>query len=102
VYQYYGYNLKTIKNAMLKNNILNITINFGVSIVISTIICVVVNYLNTLFNIVIYQIFTIDIFGIFILFSLLIILSIVMALFLYKNIKTKGWYSLVKNSGDLI
>lgn len=102
VYQFYGYNLKKIKNATIKSNAFNIIKNFGISLLISIIISIVINALNSKFDLIHYQIFTIDILSVAILFCFLLILSIIMSILIYKKIKSKGWYSLIRNSGDLI
>lgn len=102
VYQYYGYSLKNIKNTMLKNDLFNIVRVFGISTMIAIIISLIVNYLNNEFNFVKYQLFTFDILGVCMMLVLLVVLSVIMSTLLYKNIKTLGWYALIKNSGDLI
>lgn len=102
VYEYYGYSLKSIKKAILKNNIFSIIKIYGISTIISVLISWIVNYINETFNFINYQIFTFDYLGITCLLVLLILLTIVMSFTLFSSIKSKGWYELVKDSGDLI
>lgn len=102
VYEYYGYNLKKIKKAMMKNYICNVIYNFGIAFIFSIIISLIINILNNKFTFFKYEIFTINLFSVSMLFLFLIIISIIMSVSLFKNIKSKGWYGLIKNSGDLI
>ena len=83
IYQLYGYNLNEIKKAIIKNNIINLVKCFLKSITISVIIAVIINFLNTKFSIIHYQIFSINLLGIVILIFFLTLISTIFSFKLY-------------------
>lgn len=102
VYLYYGYCLKSIKNATIKFNIIRILKNYGYSVFIASFIAYLINNLNSFLKFKPYKIFNYNFLAIIILFSFLIFTSIIMALLLSNNIKNKGWYQIAKDNGDLL
>lgn len=102
VYQYYGYSVDEIKKATIKFNIINILIIYSCSVCIAMVIALIINFLNSIFNFVTYQLFSYDLLSVIYLFIFLMIISIFMAFMLSKNIKNTGWYQMSRDNGDLI
>lgn len=102
VYQLYGYDIKAVKKNLEKKDIINISKEFIKSLLIALLLAIFLNIINDLFNIFNFRLFNYDFTGSIIMFVILIGLSKIFSNKTYKKIKTKSWYDLIKNSGDLL
>ena len=102
VYQLYGYDIKIVKKNLEKKDIINISKEFIKSLLIALLLAIFLNIINDLFNIFNFRLFNYDFTGSIIMFVILIGLSKIFSNKTYKKIKTKNWYDLIKNSGDLL
>lgn len=102
VYQFYGYSLNKIKKGLIISNLISISKCYFYSLISSVFISQILNIINSKFSFFSFQLFNINISIIIIVYIIVIIVSMLLSLKLSRNIKSKGWYKLVKNGGDLI
>lgn len=102
VYQYLGYPIKSIKKCLIKGNYVEISLVIGKAIIIAFPVMFLINYLNKMFVIIPFRIFTFNPIMIFssILFALL--LSVILSLYTIKKIGDIGWYNILLEQRDLI
>lgn len=102
IYNYYGYDFKSIKQSLIKYNISIIIKCLLISIFVSLILSFIINFINLKFSILSFSIFNYDIFS-FVIFSLLLItLSYFLSARMCNIIRKKGWYYISKESTDLL
>lgn len=102
VYQFYGYKLNKIKIGLIISNLISISKCYLYSFISSAFISLILNAINTKLSFSAFQLFNINIPIIIAVYIITVVVSLILSLNLSKNIKSKGWYKLVKNGGDLI
>lgn len=101
VYEYYGYNYKNVKKAMIKNNFIEFTKISLKALIIAIIIAYLINFINISLKIFNFELFVIDIRICLGLFILLEIIAFLLSLNIFNKLKRASWYEVVRN-GDLI
>ena len=101
VYEYSGFKRKQIILALSIVNVIKLALSFFIAVIIAIIVSYITNYILFKNNQLI-PLFTVDMIIALIIFTLIILVSIIINLLFFKKIKVKTWYQLLIERRDLL
>lgn len=102
VYCHYGYELSKIKKGYFIYMLYDVVYKYFIAVLSSLIISKVIDILNNYFKLFDYQLFSINICYIFVMFCILIFMSLLINFIYFINLKSNGWYEIVKRERDIL